>query len=160
MTRSSSIRTAWGTDVFAHASVNPGMTTKIYSYDILQESGTESAKYFIEGTVDAIIYLVNRAPLLKTGMTRGATDFSQKYTHRVAVSRFLENDPSGANYNQVIDDMQIIEALVASELGVNWNSLIDFYELNQVGNPEIVLIDKKPVWKKTDIYFGTHQSEP
>lgn len=155
MSTPSDIRSQWATDVWADASVS-ALTSRIYDYDITQQSGFEKAKLRHGQEVNFFTYLCTRGWRNRGLGSAGpmSTNRFIYYLHRVEVNYYLEYDTSGANFNNVIDRLVTVETAVQANLGTSWSTLVDFYRLDEVREPTIVTIDDEPCWRGVNVYIA------
>lgn len=142
-----SVRNAWVSKV-ANSETLLAYTDKIFTYPILLNSGKEAQKTYFNTQIKFVTFLVNVSS--KFGLNNRID-----LTYPVEVSTYIENEPSGNNYNLGLDIMETIETLIQTELGARWNNSVDYYLPEDNANlVQQILIDEKPVWQFTKTYTG------
>lgn len=153
---SSTIRSAWNTAVWSHATIQ-AMTTSIYNYDITQQSSKETDKFFFSQEINFFTYITTRRQV-PTGGGLGANK-QRMYEHDVLVRYYRQYDTTGSNFNAVIDNLESLENIVRTQLGTKWSDNVTFYRLMESGNqPELVELINQPVWLGTQLYRGIIQN--
>jgi hypothetical protein len=130
------IRTAWNTKVWQHATIQ-AITTKIYAFEISDDSETEAALLSFAQRIRFIEYVCSRSIASQEmgGSSRGNCNFPVEV--RYTLEKVKPGDPfDGAGFNAVIDFFTTLIALVQSELAPSWNSTVDYFEF-QDGAPEV-----------------------
>lgn len=147
MSTSAEIRAAWDTKIWTNTTIT-ALTTKIYDYDITTQSTKETAKFYYNQEINFITYLVNR-----TQRIRLMGQVEQKFD--VEIRAYKKADTEGVNYNALITQFETIDALIVSQLTGNWNSTVDYYQI-QDAVPEVSLItlDGVQVWLGRYTYTG------
>jgi len=151
MSTSATVRAAWNTKVWLHATIQ-ALTTKIYNYDLhamIEDSTPHLAKALEDTLVNFIQYRVTKS--WEFGQTG-----SYIFKFLVEIEYYKQANLDGTIDNSIEDAFETIAGLVASELGTSWNATVDHYE-PQEGPGEIAetAIDGRTVYKGSYSFTGT-----
>ena len=144
MSTNAAVRSAWQTNVFDNIS---GVNS--YNYAIDPDSGIDLDKAYSSGTINFFQYIVksHEMPALIGGRNR------VEYT--VTITRIIQDDTDGTNFNTLIDDFRDINDNVNDNLGNDWGSTVDLtteFPTSDDINPEITAWDGKSCWTATVQY--------
>lgn len=147
MTTSAQVRAAWDSRIWQHATAQ-AITDRIFDFDLNLASTKEVARLRKDQEFNFFLYLVSRAERIRP---MGQTE----QTFNVDVSYYLEVDTEGDNFSAVVDTIETISGLVASQLTTSWNNTVDFYSL-QSGPIEVTreTISGVPVWAAKYRFIG------
>lgn len=131
MLRSETVRQKWRDKIWTHASIQ-ALTSKILEQDTTENSHKEISKLRHDTKINFFAFRVRRSMEVLTG---------QKYRLRffIDISYTRWADPNGANYNAVLDGIEVLQELVLTELGSTWNGLVATSE-PQKDPPEISVV--------------------
>ncbi len=148
MTTSAAIDAVWLSTIWNSATIQ-ALTTKIFQYDIIQDSETEIVKFYQDGEVNAFMALTSQSAKY-IGASVTSTEI------QVAVDYFRQKDPSGANWTAARGNMETLYNLVVSALGTTWGSTVAFW-VGQEKPLEITETDIKGVkcWRARFVYTAT-----
>lgn len=141
----SAVRSAWNTNVFQHATVQ-AMTGAILDDGFTAGSKTELSRLKDDQLIHFIQFIVTKAEI--PGLI-GA----RQYRYNVELSYYIQADTDGDNYTAAIDNLETIDGLINSELGVTWDGTVDLMEEADVSLAiEQIEIEGLPVWRFTQPY--------
>lgn len=135
MTRSSDIASVWEDSVWNHATVAAWTSRKI-PYEFSIEAEVDAGIYY-EQRVNFFTYTIYRIPQDHTLGGRG-------YVHTVRVLYALEGIE---NYATVRDRLEVLEELVYTELGTDWNETVQIAFTPERIEIEEVKIDERRCWR-------------
>lgn len=120
MTTSAAIDAVWLSTIWNSATIQ-ALTTKIFQYDIVQDTEAEISKFYKDGEVNCFVALTSQASrYIGTSITR--TDIS------VTVDYYRQKDASGAHWTEARNNIETLYALVVSALGFTWGGTVSFWE--------------------------------
>lgn len=140
MSTSAQVRTAWFEKVWSDESVLE-FTERIFLHDVIVDSEFDVELLHHEQQINFITCIVQRAhEAMKMGQTR--------YQYQVQVLYHLQqSDVEGSTFNDVQDRIEIVDGLVISALGSNWNSTVDYYTGSNARTLELITISGKRCWR-------------
>lgn len=147
MTGSEAIRVAWRDAIWTNADVL-ALTDKIIEHDLSEETHVELSSIRFNQEINFFAFRVRRAiePLMGE---------KNRLLFLVDISYTMQADPSGVNYNLVLDGIELIQDLVFSELGSRWTNTVGG-SAPQAGPPNISVstIGDEKVFKADYQYTG------
>lgn len=149
MTVVSNVQTAWADNVFAHDTVI-ALTPNSHPFEVTVDSEFELKRLFFQKKINYFEYVVTAKenfPQIGSALTQALYDVT------VEIRYTLEKDTTGDTYQTARSVPNTILNLVASELGENWDSTVDFF--NYTPTPINVLSDRileTPVWRVVFTY--------
>jgi len=153
---SATIRTAWNTGVFQHATIT-AITTKIYQYDVTAavRSKPEAELFYYNQKVNFFKQTVVRQA--RNNSLRGNNSLATRYEYDIEVSYYLERDfaATAANYNLAIDRIETMDDLVRTQLGKTWSSTVSHWEVSGILSPQLIQLDGRDVWQAGYSYTAT-----
>jgi len=156
MSTSAQILAAWKAAIFDHADVL-AETRNAFDHDVLADvaSISEDSRLRYAERINFITYITARET--QTGSLRGNSGAVTRYTHTIEVDYHLIKSSADAsqNYNEAIRVIELIDDLVRSQLGKDWDGTVDYYEFKELRRPQLIDIDGKKVWKVGHTYVGT-----
>jgi hypothetical protein len=154
MSTSAQVSTAWGSAIFAHASIT-AFSTQIYNFDIADDKSEAQEVLFRNSqAISFIQYLTVRGE--KFGETSETLGRVATYDYQVQISAYRTADINGVNWAAVRDLFDTLFPLVISELGTTWSSTVDYWRPQDgAARIEQILIDDTPVWRGTKSFFAT-----
>lgn len=144
MSTNAAVRSAWQTNVFDNIS-----GPNAYNYLIDPDSGADVDKGYASGTINFFTYVVTASEIADQLCGKNRLEFT------VTITRFIQDDVSGANHNTLIDDFREIADNVNDNLTDNWAATVDTttqYPDPADMTPEIATWDGKPCWTATVVY--------
>lgn len=158
MSTSAEVRAAFKTYVFDSAAVQ-AITTKAYAYDLMANvaSFSEDALLYFNQSVNFITYTVSR--IRETGEVRGANTTVTRYRFIVKLNHYLAKDIGAEDqgYNQAVDNIETIDATIASALGKKWGDTVDFNRVVSMQEAELITLDDREIWRVGYQYEGIKQ---
>lgn len=147
LTSSETIRQAWRTAVWAHASIL-ALTDVIIEHDISEDSHHELSSLRFEQKINFFAFRVRRGVQNLMGQ-------ENRLLYFVDISYTRWADPDGDNYNAVLDGIEVVQELVISELGTTWSGTVGGSE-PQSGPPNISVstIGEERIFKADFNYSG------
>jgi hypothetical protein len=148
MTTSATIDAAWLAAIWASPTIQ-AITSKVFQYNIVQDSDTEIAQFYQDGEVNCFIALTTLAARY-VGANTTSTEI------QVVVDYYRQKDASGAHWTEARDVMETLYALVISALGFTWSGTVAFWQ-GQEKPPEIAETDIKGVkcWRSRFVFTAT-----
>lgn len=142
MTTSAQLRSALQSSVFSHSSVT-AITPKIFSYDRIKKSSSETVDLFHQQRINFIQWTCNRSHVKQVGGGFSILEF----VHDLEVMYAVEAQLGSGGYNEVIDGLQTIESrILISTESTNWHNNLLPARLVAVDAPSIVILDSKDCW--------------
>ena len=155
MTTSANVRSAWNSAVLQHDTIQ-AITSKTYLYDITAalKSTTESVLLYEDAKINFFKLLCSSTR--DTSSLRGSQGLSRQ-VFTIEARYYIEKDilDAAQNYNNAIDRIEALDALVISQLGKTWNGTVDFGEMVGILEPTLVDLDGREVWTCGYQYRGT-----
>lgn len=147
LTRSEIIRAVWRTNVWANSTIR-ALTDKLIESDIGEASLHEVARLRYETKINFFAFRCTRSIEPQIGG-------KYRLFFSVDITYTKWADPDGANYNSVLDGIEILQEIVISQLGSNWAGTVASYEA-QAGPAEVrtITIDNDVCYSADYSYTG------
>lgn len=149
MTTVAQVITAWE-DVFDSVAVQ-AITPKYYSYEIIESSETDLAKYKHNQVINFFIYNVSKK-------TEKRLMGAERQSFQVEVKYYKEHLRSAAGTNQqaIKSALETVYSGVKAELGDTWNDTVDYYEFQDAFYPlEQINLAGRDAWLGKMVFIGT-----
>lgn len=152
MTTSADIRTLWNTQVLQDATIQ-AITDRTFSYDIaiLTSKNENDLKY--EQEINFFTLVVLRSIAYGETAVKGSPN-SYSYMFEVRIDYYREALGDGTAYNAAIDNMDTLNTVILTNLGLRWDSNVDNSRQSNTQLPELVDIQGIQVWKSSVLWTG------
>ncbi len=117
MSNTADIVEVWESEIWNDPDIT-SITSKIYNYEILQNSEKQEIKIRENEQINFCVFLVKRSPL-QYEMTRG-----RKYIYEVEIAYYREQDEDGAAHLAVIEFFETLDTLVKENLSYTWGGTV------------------------------------
>lgn len=158
MSTSAQVRAAFKTYVFDSETVQ-AITTKAYAYDVMANvaSFSEDALLHFNQKINFVTYTVSR--IRETGEVRGSNTTVSRYRFIVKLNYYIAKDigEEDQGYNQAVDNIETIDATIASALGKKWGDTVDFNRVVSMQEAELITLDDREIWRVGYQYEGIKQ---